>query len=271
MSCTSCHDPHSVPSETNRVAYFDERCQSCHQQRGCTETAQRRAAEPAAGSCIACHMPRLAATDVPHTTQTDHRVRRRTGTAAEQSAVPAREEPAAWRIFDDEQRGLPDWERTRAWALLWAQGAEQQRDVALARRAESPLRESLARAANDVDVLDALAVSCVLLGKNDEAVRHWEAALKLEPQRHAVLQSLAVFYQNQGEPTRALNYQRQLLAANPWYAADHQRHALLLLQLGRLPEATRAVTRACELNPSAASYHKLRQELERRQGRSPNQ
>ncbi|MFM8252074.1 MAG: cytochrome c3 family protein [Planctomycetota bacterium] len=267
MSCTSCHDPHSVPHEEHRVAYFDERCQSCHEQRGCTETAERRAAEPAAGSCIACHMPRLAATDVPHTTQTDHRVRRRIGAGPEKATVVAREEEAEWQIFDDEQRGLPDWERTRARALLWAHGAEQQRDAELARRAELPLRASLARASNDVDVLDALAVTCVLQGKKDEALRHWEAALKLEPQRHGVLQSLAVFYQNQGEPTRALNYQRQLLAANPWYAEDHHRQALLLLQLGRLPEAARAVARACELNPSAAAYHQLRQELDRRQGR----
>ena len=49
----------------------------------------------------------------------------------------------------------------RAWGLLWAQGAEKQRDGELARKAERMLRGSLQRAGNDVDVLDALATLLV--------------------------------------------------------------------------------------------------------------
>jgi hypothetical protein len=77
LRCVSCHDPHEVPDARSRSEFFDNKCLACHANDPCSLPANERVAPPANGSCIGCHMPRLPAADVPHTTQTDHRILRR--------------------------------------------------------------------------------------------------------------------------------------------------------------------------------------------------
>ena len=53
MSCTNCHDPHSVPLEAERVAYYRAKCLNCHgagqQSEGQQSAGQQSAGQQSAG------------------------------------------------------------------------------------------------------------------------------------------------------------------------------------------------------------------------------
>ncbi len=74
LGCISCHDPHRVPARATKVAYYRERCLECHEKRGCALPLAQRQSRGQGEDCIACHMPRPAIANVPHTAATDHRI-----------------------------------------------------------------------------------------------------------------------------------------------------------------------------------------------------
>ena len=283
LGCTSCHDPHEAPEPASAATYFNDRCRQCHaDERDCSVGAAVRRQPPAHGSCIACHMPRLQAHDVPHTTQTDHRVPRgmtkptaseitgrESGNAVDDSGVAGESrDMASWPIFEQVEARLPEWEERRARGLVEGQAAEQQRDRTLAERAAERLRDVVRRAPDDVESLDVLAVCELLLDRPDEAVRRWNEVLRYEPRRQSALQSLMLYWQNRGETTRAAGYAERLVAANPWVADAQGRYSLLLARLGKMDDAVAAAERARRLNPSAPPATKWLAELYRRTGRS---
>lgn len=275
LGCTSCHDPHEAPEEASRTTYFDDRCRKCHaDDRDCSVDAAARSQAPARGSCIACHMPRLQAHDVPHTTQTDHRVPRQAAGSQAEGSEPTDGESsggsdlAAWQIFERLESRLPEWEEQRARGLIEGQAAEQQRDRRWAERAAPRLRETVERAPDDVESLDVLAVCELLLERPDEAVRLWGEALKHDPRRQSALQSLLLYWMNRGETTRAAGYAERLVTVNPWVADAQGRYSLLLARLGRMDEAVAAAERARQLNPSAPPATKWLAELYRRTGKT---
>jgi hypothetical protein len=59
LTCTTCHNPHQ-----SAMANPDAVCANCHQP------------HTAAGSCVACHMPKRQASDAIHIAVTDHRIAR---------------------------------------------------------------------------------------------------------------------------------------------------------------------------------------------------
>jgi hypothetical protein len=89
LGCTSCHDPHRVPTREGRVSYFRGRCLECHADRGCSLPSEDRLKQSPADDCTACHMPRAAVTNIPHTAQTDHAVPRGTAAAVENAGQPS--------------------------------------------------------------------------------------------------------------------------------------------------------------------------------------
>ena len=64
MSCTNCHDPHSVPLPDERVSYYRAKCLTCHGA-GQQGTAFAATHHPVNPDCTSCHMPRNAAENIP--------------------------------------------------------------------------------------------------------------------------------------------------------------------------------------------------------------
>jgi predicted CXXCH cytochrome family protein len=52
LGCTSCHDPHQVPSPAEKAAYFRQQCLACHEQDRCS-LPESRPAWPRAGMIVA--------------------------------------------------------------------------------------------------------------------------------------------------------------------------------------------------------------------------
>lgn len=263
LSCTSCHDPHEVPAAESTASYYEAKCNACHAERGCRLPASRRTADPTRRDCIACHMPRLGASDVPHAVQTDHRILREPARGV--PAVSPTEEPEP-RIFDLAVCELSPVELDRAWGIRMAQIAEASRSVELAHEAQARLLRARSAVPDDIELLDALAVTYMLQQRPDEAAEIWRSVLAIDPRRHSALFTLTVLLQNSGKNRESLVYLEKLLAINPWLADIHLRHSQVLAKLGKMAEATQAAQRAQELAPSRPESYAWLQSLYRQQG-----
>ena len=259
LRCVSCHDPHGVPDAEARVAFFNNKCLECHTVESCGVPRSKRETPPSHGSCIACHMPRSPAADVPHTTQTDHRIARRP-TVGEGVAAGAVEQTGDGVIKSDFS-GVPAWEVQRARALLAAQRAEQERSPTLAGQVLEQLRPFESMVDGDADLLDARAICRLLVGQRAEAIRDWERLQAIDPRRLSALQSLLSVHMDAGESTRAAGYAERLLALNPRQAEVLWRYSILFERLGRFEQASEAIEKAWRLNPASAAIRDRRAKL----------
>jgi Flp pilus assembly protein TadD len=265
LGCISCHDPHRLPDEENKAAYFNRRCVTCHESQKCSLPSAEQALPPALGSCIACHMPPLQAQDVPHTSQTDHRIPRRPQTSDAQ-ATSGSLDPAKYPIFDIADCPLSPLEEKRARGLLLAFFAEQEGDVELAQQAERLLQDVPTAAPDDAVVLDALAVASALQGRLDRAAQLWRSAVTIDPRMHDPLYSLATLAQSEGNLPTASVYFERLLQVNPWQAKYHLSYSQALDALGRADASIASAEKAIELDPSSPDSFTWLAFLVRRKG-----
>lgn len=276
MGCTSCHDPHSVPKETQRVEFFRARCLSCHSEpnTACAVTEQQRHKSPARNSCIHCHMPAYGASDIPHTAQTDHRILRKPSldrpdshgaqqSTPKQSAVVSL---ADLQIFDLSAHPISKSDLDRARGIVLARIAERNGSIQTAQIAETMLRQATRSSPEDIDVLEELAAVCVLQHRTAEAVEHWEKVLQIDPRHEAGLYNVSVSLAGRREFPAALEMFDRLIEVNPWSAEIHFLHAQVLANLGRTKESIRAVSRAIVLDPSMNTLYDLLAELYLRKG-----
>jgi tetratricopeptide (TPR) repeat protein len=73
MTCTTCHDPHGLPSPKERVTYYRGQCLKCH----AAPKFDAAAHHPKQPDCMACHMPRRSSSDISHEQLTDHDIEAR--------------------------------------------------------------------------------------------------------------------------------------------------------------------------------------------------
>lgn len=244
FGCVSCHDPHRLPAPAERDAFYRERCHRCHSESACAETRERRAER--GDSCIACHMPRRASSNMAHVSQTDHRVLRRE--SAEDQPAPDRA-PEQLVLFDAAQRRLPEWEQQRCLAL----GARQY----LSKKGERAPRElapllarSLEHAPEDGPVLIALGALAAEHGLTARAREHFEAAGKLASAEESALSGLLDLHYLAGDRQSALACAERLLDIDPGDARVRAIRADLLAQSGDSAGAIAEGRRALELNPT---------------------
>lgn len=243
LGCISCHDAHSIPHEREKVSIYASRCMKCHEEQGCSLPAADQQREPARGSCIACHMPRFSASDVPHTAQTDHRVLR---APADNSPQPESNEAPSLRLYDADAVQLTKLEQDRAQGLILANRAESYRNPDLAIQAEKLLLPFNRVVDDDLLTLDGLASCCVLQGRPEEAISYWERALGLAPRDLQTIYSLMAF----SEGSDAARYAERYLAVNPWNPKVHLQVSRSLAARGDRLLAIDVAERAQALDPS---------------------
>lgn len=263
LGCITCHEPHSLPKHGSESDYFDQRCSSCHQPNHCSVSNAEREQLGGATSCIACHMPRLSANDVPHTTQTDHSIRRRTRKI---ESAEAEKVEQTFQVYDQDRSPLSDAELARARGLFLAERAKTEHNEELARLANATLRQAGPAVADDVRVLDAMAFCEILVGRTREAADFWSRAVSRSSDEPEILDSLAAQLMDVGEITRALQLLEQALALDPWKSDRHLRRSKLLLQRGQLRFAAESAQKALELNPSDPNVYQWLSELHRATG-----
>ncbi|MFM9960122.1 MAG: multiheme c-type cytochrome [Planctomycetaceae bacterium] len=256
LGCTSCHDPHQLPSAESRVEYYRAKCLACHETRGCGIPSSERLAREPADSCIACHMPAaLHVGNILHVSFSDHRILRHPPTESDADKTSASNK-VEFAVFGGADQRLPKRELDRARAFLLLGGVDSQTPTtADARRAEQLLMSAYQAQPDDVDVLENLGAACQIQGRAIDAERWWMEALKVNPRHEAVLQHLALLTFDQKRLRPARDYLERFIEVNPWHGHMHGRLAGVLGTLGDWQKSVASGERALELNPTLIPIH----------------
>ncbi|MCA9083193.1 MAG: hypothetical protein KDA81_04015 [Planctomycetaceae bacterium] len=256
MGCITCHDPHSKPEESERVHFYRSRCQTCHsdEESSCSADPASRVSEN--NSCIACHMPKAPASNVPHTARTKHLiVRHRKNHAGDPG-----EDSAASGIIPFERRTFPvtDQDLARAVGISFCRQAllvNSSTDAAIALDLLAPLMSQ-----DDMLVLHCVAECMVLLGHRDKAVKLATECLEIVPDNERLLE-LAIRLADGSSPTRTLEMLDAYMRLNPRNSHMWRAKAIQLAAIGRLDGAISAGREACERDPREPSHYRLLAEL----------
>ena len=275
LGCISCHDAHYKPSPEDRDTFFNQRCQQCHDKDGataiCSLAPDKQAAEPAAGSCIACHMPRGKAFDIPHTAATDHRVPRVMPVAPPAKSNESGESDSSGgsemididdtTLFAANEVEMSERQRLRAKGLARMTQVRLTLDPEAARQAIRELSpydtvpQTLDSLHDDYVALEALGLAYALSGREPIAEQCWRQVLKHRPDYDPVHRSLTQLYARREDYPKALFHLDRYLTRNDHDGAMHFLKAELLAVQGNLRAAAVAAERASHLDPLNQHRH----------------
>jgi hypothetical protein len=253
LGCISCHNPHELPSPEKRVAYFRERCLTCHDQRGCSlSELQRRSGSPE-DSCVQCHMPAFPKTEIAHVASTDHRILRvpegQRETPVQRSAPGSRLTLVQGENLDAGELAALERERAIALATEGPMVGDPKLRAQLGAEAQSLLEQILAAQPDDLTARHAHARSLRLQGRLREAMAGYEELLRQAPEFETVLDEAGSLAIDLSDRTSALRLARQSVSLNPWSSALRERLAQSLFFDHKWTESIQEAAEALRLNP----------------------
>ncbi len=256
FGCVSCHDPHGMPEAAQATEYFRGRCLECHStaDHGCKVDEAIRRQLNAQDSCVACHMPRLNANDVPHTSQTDHRILRRPGAVASVSRQPS----GGVAPFQQKDFPVPAGELERAMGLMMAEAGWSGSSRALIASSDRLLAPMITAATSDVRLLDAQAGNLLQSGDYAAGLRMAQQAERVAPDDEAIIELQTIALMATGDHERALEKVEAYLRINRWNSQMLARQVTLLRAVGRNDDAMDAAFATLKWNPW---LHSTRQQL----------
>jgi hypothetical protein len=253
LGCTSCHDPHQVVKEKERIAFFRGRCLVCHEQSGCGLALSTRLTRSRDDNCTSCHMPASKSTDIVHVAATDHRILKTPESQAPARPSPA-EEDTPLRLVNGDHSGAGDSESLRremGIALTFECGAYANTPLGrqLGLRALQLLDRALAEQPDDLEVKRVRARALALAGRRREAVDLQREILKAAPSYEQVLEEFVQYTIELRDPRPALASAARAVALNPGSSDLHERLAYLLCQAKDWNGALRQSRESLRLNP----------------------
>jgi hypothetical protein len=280
MTCATCHNPHSRPDESDRVAHFRNKCLECHSTESCGVSLDTRITQQPDDNCVTCHMPR-GPTDIPHLSFTHHRI----GIHAEDEATKSRVEAEDQLVAVSDISFLPEQEQQRLLGLanemfagrvaggLDDDSTDDDANAALGeafrRRATQILGDVRAQGLTDPEV--ETFFSTLHWRQNPSyCIAHAEAALRsshIPPvNRASALHHLATSHFDQRNFEKALSYLEELVKV------DRDEIALMLLgicyqNLGKNEEALSLFERAVQAAPQSADLRGYLGSVYQRMGR----
>jgi Tfp pilus assembly protein PilF len=239
IGCISCHDPHDHVGPERRVAHYREACLNCHESKlsGCNlPVAQRRLTSPD-DSCIQCHMPRYAASDIVHNASTDHRIPRRPNQP--DAPEPADAASTLAKLFhpDAVDPRDPDYRRDLGLALAQLSELKSPSQKREAQEADGLLDEAVRNFPNDTAAWTVKGRRALLEGRAADALAAFEASLAVEPDEEGTLNGAAEAERQLGKSDAAAGYWRRSLEISPWSPVVRQGLAELLASQQKWKEA----------------------------------
>jgi Flp pilus assembly protein TadD len=266
LGCISCHDPHRLPPPATKAEYYRGRCLECHEQRGCALPASERRSRGPGEDCIACHMPRPAVADVPHTVTTDHRIPRVSGTPVARPArpsapaIPGRFVPREyhWDLMTRQERQEAARDQGVALELAAQSLRASPRLARLAAQQAVPLLEAAVRdRPDDMRAGESLGYALGMLDRLEEARHAYEEALRIEPRRESAFPYLARTLAGLRRPDLAAAALREVIDINPWRSDYRLALARYRAEAGDWSGAAAAGREALRLNPELTEARSL--------------
>ncbi len=197
MWCGTCHDPHNEPSEP--VSYYRERCMLCHAKTTLAQGHPSRTSD-----CIGCHMPKRSANDGGHTAFTDHRIQSRVaqGSAAVGTVI------APWRR-------PPIAMETRNLGIANVEVGVEKRSARNMVDGYRMLTQVQGDFPEDSDLFNTMG-SALLIGRQfGEAVQAFELAVRFDPGSSAKEGNLGQAYAGEGRLEEAERHLERAMAIDP--------------------------------------------------------
>ncbi len=252
MGCTSCHDPHQIPDEQKRVAYYRGKCLECHEQPGCSLPIAVRQTRNQ-DDCIACHMPAAPKTDIIHVATRDHRVLRAAESQAAAESAPSRPD-GSLRLLNPPQPGAgkPESSARELGIAMTLEGGDYPESPAtrqLGVRALQLLDRALAESPEDLEVKRFRARALSLAGRRRAATELQQQILRTAPSYEQVLDEFILYAIQIKDYRPALASVETALALNPVSPDLHERLAFLSCQLQDWSRAVREARESLRLDP----------------------
>lgn len=117
------------------------------------------------------------------------------------------------------------------------------------------MQDSLAKNPESWTAHTNLGAALAALGRPQEAIGHYEAAIRLRPTSFQAHNNLAATLFQSGRPDQAVEHYREALRINPDVAEIHANLGLALALQGKLADASRHFREVLRLAPSSADAH----------------
>jgi len=251
MECTTCHDPHDGFRDAG-PDYFNRRCESCHAPAALAAAMTDevlRASHAAGSACYSCHMPQVAAADVPHASFTDHFIR----VVRDDDRIAGEARPGAIaELVPYFERDRVDGATTGAAYVVYGR---IHGDRAAMDRGTALLAEALDERPGQGEAQFLLGFARLQLGRVGEAIGPLEEAVRLGAGVPERLNALAQAYEASRSGARAEPLYRRALDAQPSAANIRVNLGRLLEAQGRLREAIAEYRRAASDDPTLAPAH----------------
>jgi predicted CXXCH cytochrome family protein len=281
LTCTSCHNPHRTPRDTEAVQQFRQSCLKCH-----GELSKRSHPQPASANCASCHMPKRRTEDVVHAVMTDHRIQRplpgknlqaslREDHTLYQGEVvryfPATSGGAAsdlyWGVAQVKQhsnltalapfQAAVETQQPRV-AEPWVELALAQMENGELEAAKRGLSRALALDPGLVLARYNLGRACQLLGQLDEAAAHYIKVLEIDGEHAEAHNNLGLVLQGLGDVSSARQHFQRALQRNPLFVDAYNNLGSALAAGKQWNEAIAKFEEALRIEPSSAdAYNNL--------------
>lgn len=187
------------------------------------------------------------ASDIPHTSQTDHRVLRDPKPTLKTPPAP---KISKLSIFDENSTHVPESDRLRARALIQLEDLKRTRDRDTAEQCRQQFRKLLEEFTKDPEILLGLGTASLLLNDSVAAETYFLKALSVSPDDEKIIEQLALFYFWNNDQRQARRFLEKTLERNSTSVENWGRYAQILGDLGDWPTAFEAAERGLIIDPA---------------------
>ena len=253
MSCSTCHDPHSVPAPADRVQYFRRQCIQCHAS--AAFVAQHHPEQP---DCSSCHMAREKTEDIAHEQVTDHFIQKRP-----LDWLPALM-PRGDALVAVGGAAASDRDLGLAYAQLAikgdAQAALKARDLLQQAERKSKSTEALTE---DTELHAKLGFIDLLSQDPAAAAKEYQMALSMHPEDGIAAADLALLRARTHDMTAAAQLWQTVAKDDPGQTAAGYNLAVAECMLGDRAAAQAALQRVIAFSPDDRKVKALLLDLQR--------
>jgi tetratricopeptide repeat protein/cytochrome c554/c'-like protein len=248
LRCITCHVIHHPPTPENKVAYYREKCITCHNNDSCKLSLAERTRQEPANNCVGCHMPRKPTAGIPHSDDTNHRIVRQAGQPYPDYAfdAPTPDLPGLVclnRRGEDATRPIPPLTKLQAYAQA------SLKDRSLSRYYYDLLEQLRMSMPNDPMVLACLGRKAIADKEEAKAVEYLTRALQTGADYAATYIDLGEALARLGRIEESAKVLERGVAAWPFSADIQKALVLRYVTLKQFPQADEALKRYVALFP----------------------